>query len=218
MLVNDLQALHEPPKAEKAMRIDATWPGHGGRARPCRLYESVCVGAGGMEDAPPVIPGFTPVPLGAGLLRSRIRCWRAQARPQLRRSRAAPIENLITGLEQAQKVRTLKAVGAMKLFALSLVVLGLIIAIPEEANAVAVPLAFIVLAASAAMGRRCSSAACSSLRQSLLLAGWSARLLGGLAMTMERIFATSKRIAAPIRLPALTIPAIRRPTRTTSRR
>ena len=65
------------------------------------LHESVCVGAGGMETAvPPVIPGFTPLPLpGAVLLRSRTRCFLAAA------PAATPEQTTLGALQEAQATR-----------------------------------------------------------------------------------------------------------------
>jgi hypothetical protein len=54
-------------------------------------------------SAPPVIPGFTPVPLpGGGFVEEPNSMLNPPAAPA-----ETPIETVITGLEQAQKVRTL---------------------------------------------------------------------------------------------------------------
>jgi hypothetical protein len=56
-------------------------------------------------STPPVIPGFTGVPLpGGGFIEEPNSLLQPSAPAE---PAAAPIENLITGLEQAQKVRTL---------------------------------------------------------------------------------------------------------------
>ena len=54
-------------------------------------------------STPPVIPGFTPVPLpGGGFIEEPNSMLNPPAAPA-----ETPIETVITGLEQAQKVRTL---------------------------------------------------------------------------------------------------------------
>jgi hypothetical protein len=54
-------------------------------------------------SAPPVIPGFTPIPLGGGgFIEEPNSMLNPPAAPA-----ETPIETVITGLEQAQKVRTL---------------------------------------------------------------------------------------------------------------
>ena len=64
------------------------------------------LGPAAWTTAAPVIPGFTPVPLpGGGFVEepnSLLNPAAAPAEPP-----PAPIETVITGLEQAQKVRTL---------------------------------------------------------------------------------------------------------------
>ena len=54
-------------RSASSLMFNEAGPGHHGRAWPGWVYESVCVRAGGMDDTvPPVIPGFTPVPLPGG--------------------------------------------------------------------------------------------------------------------------------------------------------
>ena len=55
----------------------------------------------------PVIPGFTAVPLGGGGFIEEPNSLLGGAGAAPAEPPAAPIENLITGLEQAQKTRTL---------------------------------------------------------------------------------------------------------------
>lgn len=63
-------------------------------------------GPAAWSTTPPIIPGFTPLPLpGGGFIEepsSLLSGAGAPAEPP-----PAPIETVITGLEQAQKVRTL---------------------------------------------------------------------------------------------------------------
>ena len=61
------------------------------------------LGPAAWSTVPPVIPGFTPVPLpGGGFVEEPNSMLNPPAAPA-----EAPIETVITGLEQAQKVRTL---------------------------------------------------------------------------------------------------------------
>ena len=63
------------------------------------------LGPAAWSTAPPVIPGFTAVPFGNG---GFIEEPNSLLQPQAPAEPAAtPIETVITGLEQAQKVRTL---------------------------------------------------------------------------------------------------------------
>ena len=55
--------------------------------------------------APPVIPGFTAIPLGGGGFVEEPNSMLQPPAPA--EPAATPIETVITGLEQAQKVRTL---------------------------------------------------------------------------------------------------------------
>ena len=59
------------------------------------------------STAAPVIPGFTAVPLGGGGFIEEPNSLLGGAGAAPAEPPPAPIENLITGLEQAQKVRTL---------------------------------------------------------------------------------------------------------------
>ena len=61
------------------------------------------LGPAAWSTVPPVIPGFTPIPLGGGgFVEEPNSMLNPPAAPA-----DTPIENVITGLEQAQKVRTL---------------------------------------------------------------------------------------------------------------
>lgn len=63
-------------------------------------------GPAAWSTAPPVIPGFTGVPLpGGGFIEEPNSLLQPPAPPA--EPPPAPIETVITGLEQAQKVRTL---------------------------------------------------------------------------------------------------------------
>jgi hypothetical protein len=61
------------------------------------------LGPAAWSAVPPVIPGFTPIPLGGGgFVEEPNSMLNPPAAPA-----ETPIETVITGLEQAQKVRTL---------------------------------------------------------------------------------------------------------------
>ena len=61
------------------------------------------LGPAAWSAAPPVIPGLTPIPLpGGGFIEEPNSMLNPPAAPA-----ETPIETVITGLEQAQKVRTL---------------------------------------------------------------------------------------------------------------
>jgi hypothetical protein len=64
-------------------------------------------GPAAWSTAAPVIPGFTAVPLGGGGFIEEPNSLLGGAGAAPAEPPPAPIENLITGLEQAQKVRTL---------------------------------------------------------------------------------------------------------------
>ena len=64
-------------------------------------------GPAAWTTAAPVIPGFTAVPLGGGGFVEEPNSLLGGTGAAPAEPPPAPIENLITGLEQAQKVRTL---------------------------------------------------------------------------------------------------------------
>jgi hypothetical protein len=64
------------------------------------------LGPAAWSTAPPVIPGFTPVPLGGGGFIEEPNSLLGGGAPPAEPPEP-PIQTVITGLEQAQKVRTL---------------------------------------------------------------------------------------------------------------
>jgi hypothetical protein len=61
------------------------------------------LGPAAWSNAPPIIPGFTPIPLGGGgFIEEPNSMLNPPAAPA-----DTPIETVLTGLDQAQKVRTL---------------------------------------------------------------------------------------------------------------